>query len=134
MEKGGELVLKSSLTDASGHSEHKLDRDIELQAGQWSSLKKRKQPQSKNPQTNFPPVDTPRKALVAAQQIIWQKLSSAMGRYKQKIAKNEDVTPLLEEIEKLQVHLTVVLRGLRSEQKGQFEVSQLPKEVQNLLK
>lgn len=133
------------VVDESGYSEEKIDRDIELQAGQWLDLnsshktKPAKQvaktvQNSSQSQRQVPQSTSQARILFSHQQDIWEKLTNRVTLFRQELERNKDVTELLQEIQQLQATHGSLLKALKWAHKGELDVTKLPKEVQNLLK
>lgn len=114
--------------DSSGYSEAKLDRNTDLQAGQWVDLSKGSATRVKAPQVQAKASDKDR----------LQKLKDysldLIRELEAKVRQVGEGAGDLKEVERLQSKLQVVLRAIQFEQKGTLDITKLSKEVQDLLK
>lgn len=151
MENGEKMLLSLKDRDDSGYSEKKVDKDIELQAGQWldlksstkaSSAKQRGRPSkqklattsTQSPQ-NRVTVQGHKDALVLSIQDLSREIHDETEAYLKLIdANNDEAEEVFQRISTHQSTLRSLLKALKWEKKGQLDISKLPKEVQNLLK
>lgn len=162
--ENGELVMKDSEeVDESGYSEKKIDKNIDLQAGQWLDLQqgnKKTPPQdikkssSKQQSPDKPQIrnqsdkhtlgnqQIPNQQVKKRDQKLIQAVDGVNAELQTKI--DDYLRELVEDVDKaddilrrivdLQGMQKSLLQALKWEAKGSLEVSKLPKQVQNLLK
>ncbi len=148
---------KKDETDETGYSEKKLDKNIDLQAGQWLDLNQgasttttkshpstsvtKQKPSKKSPNTpasdtqsavNFP--NSHEKMSMVLQEVS-NELVLEIESYVSLIKENTDqAEERLKKILELQITQKSLLQALKWDAKGSLDVSKLPKQVQNLLK
>ncbi len=150
-------MSKKDEMDETGYSEKKLDKNIDLQAGQWLDLNQgastttttshsrtsvtkqklgKKSPNIPVPVTqsavNFP--NSHEKMSMVLQEVsneLVLEIESYVSLVKEKIEQAEE---RLKKILELQITQKSLLQALKWDAKGSLDVAKLPKQVQNLLK
>lgn len=145
----GEITLpRKKNVDEGGYSEEQLDADIELQAGQWLDLKSgskqkrssKNQGDSQQKKTlhssqkgNLPNLD--KEKIIITLQKISSEIQKTQDDYIERLSTDpQSADFLLQSILDLQTAQKIFLKALKWEQKGELDVSKLPKQVQNLVK
>ena len=127
--ENGEIHNKEIKADKNGYSEVKVDRDLELQAGQWLDLKKKKS-SSVTPQQN-----SYRKKLRDGIQRLLQDQEEMIAVYTQgKTSETPEGEALLAKILMSQTQLKILLKSIKWDAQQKFDISKLPQEISQLLK
>jgi hypothetical protein len=141
----GEKIFISNEGDDTGFSEEALDRTIELHAGQWLDLSKRK----KSPKLSSPQVVISQRQKITTNKstaLIKEKIILQLRAINQDLKVNisdfldlqdfgsNDAEDKLNTIFDLQTFQKVLLKSLVWVDRGEFNESKLPKQLQNLLK
>ena len=151
MENGEKMFIKLGDVDSdkigvddSGYSEKKSDKDTELQAGQWLDLKQTSKPKQQKPQKQVQQITKPsaipsggthRVSLLNAITDINSELADEVKGYLLLVQEgNDESEQVLQRITSHQAALRALLKAIKWEQKGNLDISKLPKDVQNLLK
>jgi hypothetical protein len=137
MENGELRIAQRETKDSTGYSEVKVDRDLELHAGQWLDLKgKTKGKQQKLMATKQVVAKSATGSqITVALDNLQQELGLLITRYLGSVTNElEQADVLLKQITNLQSTQRVLLKAMLWEQKGELDVTKLPKEAQNLLK
>lgn len=137
MENGELRISQREAGDKTGYSEVKVDRDLELQAGQWLDLKSKTKARPQKSQGNVK-TNTPSSTL--------EKLITAIGKIQSEVTVltadyiegirggTSNADTLLIQITQMQTLERSLLKALKWEQQGELDITKLPKEAQNLLK
>lgn len=141
----GEKIFISNEGDDTGFSEEELDRTIELHAGQWLDLSKRK----KSPKLSSPtPIISKIQNISTnkSSSLIKERILSQLRLINQDLKVNlsdfldlqdfssNDAEKKLNTILDLQTLQKVLLKSLVWVERGELNESKLPKQLQNLLK
>lgn len=141
----GEKTFISNEKDDTGFSEEELDKTIELHAGQWLDLSKRK----KSPKLSSPKHIITKIQNISANKsssLIKERILSQLRAVNQDLKVNlsdflssqdfgsNDAEKKLNTILNLQTLQEVLLKSLIWVERGEFNESKLPKQLQNLLK
>jgi len=144
MEQGEKIFIFNEGDDI-GFSEEALDRTIELHAGQWLDLSKRK----KSPKLSSPPVVISQRQKITTNKstaLIKEKIILQIRAINQDLKVNisdfldlqdfgsNDAEDKLNTIFDLQTLQKVLLKSLVWVDRGELNESKLPKQLQNLLK
>lgn len=145
MENGEVKISEEEAVDHAGYSEKKVNKALELQAGQWLDLNNKKgRPQKGNKPTSKP-VQIPQLPktnqknstgnLIGALDNVTKDITQLIDSYLKTLDKNtEEAERILKDLTAAQNLQRILLKAMLFESKGSLDISKLPKEAQNLLK
>lgn len=109
----------------SGYSEKQTDLDIEIQAGEWETLKKFKTYQRRSRQGK----------IIATYQAVSNRLNQLVALYYKFVSANpKEAAKMLEELRRLRLIQEILLNCLVWEPKGKLKKDMIPQEVWDLIK
>src|SRR3990167_9273842 len=108
-----------------GYSEQQMDFDVEIQAGEWETLKKLKTYQKRSRQGK----------IITSYQAVSNRLNQLVALYYKFVSTNpKEAAKMLEELRRLRFIQEILLNYLVYEPKGQLEKDMVPQEVWDMIK
>ncbi len=145
MENGEIKISEEEAVDHTGYSEKKVNKALELQAGQWLDLNNKKSSPQKGNKPLSRPVQIPQQSksnpkksttnLVGAIDKVTKDVAQLIDTYLKTLDKNtDDAEKVLKDLTAAQNLQKILLKAMLFEAKGSLDITKLPKEAQNLLK